>query len=137
MKSAPISGASEKPASVSSGMRARRAFSVSAHSAAPSSASMLVSFRRRADQPQELRLQVFLLDTQAGEIDPLLNQPPRHLLRVRNRVGVGKTERPSHPARLVPARLVPARLVPARLVPARLVPGAPIDHETSRVQRRA
>jgi hypothetical protein len=54
---------------------------------------MLISFAsswRRTDQPQELRLQVFLLDTQAGEIDALLNQPPRHLFRVRNRVCIGK-----------------------------------------------
>ncbi len=35
-------------------------------------------------------LEVFLLDTQVGEIDPLLNQPPRHLLGVRNGVCVGE-----------------------------------------------
>jgi hypothetical protein len=50
----------------------------------------LASSRYRAHQPQELRLKVFLLDTQAGEIDPLLNQLPRHLFRVRNRVCIGK-----------------------------------------------
>src|SRR5262249_1754363 len=106
MKSAPISGASERPASVTSGMRARRAFSVSVHSAAPISANMPDSFWRPTDQPQELRLQILLLDTQAGEIDPLLNQLPRHLLRVRDRVCIGKAQRPITSTRVVPSATV-------------------------------
>ena len=82
-------------------MRARRAFSCSVHSAAFRLASMLISSRRRADQPQELRLQVLFFDTQPREINPLLDQPPRDLLWMRNRVYVGEVERASRPIRRV------------------------------------
>jgi hypothetical protein len=34
---------------------------------------MRISSRRRADQPQELRLQVLFFDTQPREVNPLLD----------------------------------------------------------------
>src|SRR5215475_10668473 len=92
MNNAPISGASESPASVSSGIRARRAFSCSAHNAALKLASMRLSSRRRADQPQELRLQIFFLDTQLREIDALLDQPPCDILWMRDRISACEAE---------------------------------------------
>src|SRR5262245_37267852 len=104
MKSAPISGASEKPASVNTGMRARRAFSCSAHSTAFNSASMVLSSRRRADQPQELRLQVLFFHAQPREIGSRRDQPPCDLLRMTYGLRAGKVERTSRPT--LPIRLL-------------------------------
>src|SRR5262245_18315873 len=97
MKSAPISGASVSPASVSSGMRARRAFSCSVHSAAFRLASMLISSRRRADEPQELCLQILFLDTQTCEVDSRRDQSPGHLLGMAGSLCAGEAERASRP----------------------------------------
>src|SRR5262249_29681766 len=118
MKSAPTSGASEKPASVNRGMRARRALSCSDHSTAFNSASMIVSSRPRADQPQELRLQILFFHAQPREIGSCRDQPPCDLLRMTYGLSAGKVKPASRPT------------LPIRFL------NAGIDHEASRGQRR-